>query len=159
MVSRRNFFSITLIMLVVVFMFQVPEVIKNQVNNYGENEYEEITDTGLTEKSVYTASETDVKDTGRFVVFIGDTEEGSVGSVVREWSFYTKRYMESYKSVKEYEPDPGNLPEAVLVDSKSLDMKKDISVLGSYTEKGIHIIFCNLPEVTEVSKNPKLRIF
>ncbi len=158
MVSRRNFFSITLIMLVVVFMFQVPEVIKNQVNNYGENEYEEITDTGLTEKSVYTASETDVKDTGRFVVFIGDTEEGSVGSVVREWSFYTKRYMESYKSVKEYEPDPGNLPEAVLVDSKSLDMKKDISVLGSYTEKGIHIIFCNLPEVTEVSKNPKLRM-
>lgn len=158
MVSRRNFFSITLIMLVVVFMFQVPEVIKNQVNNYGENEYEEITDTGLTEKSVYTASETDVKDTGRFVVFIGDTEEGSVGSVVREWSFYTKRYMESYKSVKEYEPDPENLPEAVLVDSKSLDMKKDISVLGSYTEKGIHIIFCNLPEVTEVSKNPKLRM-
>ena len=158
MVSRRNFFSITLIMLVVVFMFQVPEVIKNQVNNYGENEYEEITDTGLTEKSVYTASETDVKDTGRFVVFIGDTEEGSVGSVVREWSFYTKRYMESYKSVKGYEPDPGNLPEAVLVDSKSLDMKKDISVLGSYTEKGIHIIFCNLPEVTEVSKNPKLRM-
>ncbi len=158
MVSRRNFFSITLIMLVVVFMFQVPEVIKNQVNNYGENEYVEITDTGLTEKSVYTASETDVKDTGRFVVFIGDTGEGSVGSVVREWSFYTKRYMESYKSVKEYEPDPGNLPEAVLVDSKSLDMKKDISVLGSYTEKGIHIIFCNLPEVTEVSKNPKLRM-
>ena len=158
MVSRRNFFSITLIMLVVVFMFQVPEVIKNQVNNYGENEYVEITDTGLTEKSVYTASEADVEDTGRFVVFIGDTGEGSVGSVVREWSFYTKRYMESYKSVKEYEPDPGNLPEAVLVDSKSLDMKKDISVLGSYTEKGIHIIFCNLPEVTEVSKNPKLRM-
>lgn len=158
MVSRRNFFSITLIMLVVVFMFQVPEVIKNQVNNYGENEYVEITDTGLTEKSVYTASEADVEDTGRFVVFIGDTGEGSVGSLVREWSFYTKRYMESYKSVKEYEPDPGNLPEAVLVDSKSLDMKKDISVLGSYTEKGIHIIFCNLPEVTEVSKNPKLRM-
>ena len=41
MVSRRNFFSITLIMLVVVFMFQVPEIIKNRVNNYGENEYEE----------------------------------------------------------------------------------------------------------------------
>lgn len=158
MVSRRNFFSITLIMLVVVFMFQVPEVIKNQVNNYGENEYEELTDTGLTEKSVYTASETDVKDSGRFVVFIGDTAEGSVGDVVREWSFYTKRYLESYKSVREYEPDPGNLPEAVLVDTTDMNLDKDVYVLESYTEMGIHVIFCNLPDVSDVSRNPKLRM-
>lgn len=158
MVSRRNFFSITLIMLVVVFMFQVPEVIKNQVNNYGQNEYEELTDTGLTEKSVYTASETDVKDNGRFVVFIGETEDGPVGSVVREWSFYTKRYLKSYKSVREYEPDPANLPEAVLVDTTGMDMDKDVYMLESYTEMGINVIFCNLPEVTDVSKNPKLRM-
>lgn len=157
MVSRRNFFSITLIMLVVVFMFQFPEVIKNQVNNYGKNEYEELTDTGLTDKSVYTASETDVKDAGRFVVFIGDIEDGFVGSVVEEWSLYTKRYLESYRSVAEYEPDTGNLPEAVLVDSASLDLKTDISVLGTYTDMGIDIIFCNLPEVKDVSRNPKLR--
>lgn len=158
MVSRRNFFSITLIMLVVVFMFQVPEVIKNQVNNYGENEYEELTDTGLTEKSVYTASEKDVKDSGRFVVFIGDAEKGAVGDVVREWSFYTKRYLECYKSVNEYEPEPGNLPEAVLVDTTDMNLDKDVYALESYTEMGIHVIFCNLPDVSDVSKNPKLRM-
>ena len=40
MVSRRNFFTITVIMLVVMFMFQIPEILKDRVNPYGKNEYE-----------------------------------------------------------------------------------------------------------------------
>ena len=42
MVSRRNFFTITVIMLVIVFMFQIPEVVKDKVNHYDKNEYEEL---------------------------------------------------------------------------------------------------------------------
>ena len=85
MVSRRNFFSITLIMLVVVFMFQAPEVIKNQVNNYGQNEYEESTDTSFAEKFVYVPSLSDAQKSGRFVVFIGDEEDDAVGNTVKQW--------------------------------------------------------------------------
>lgn len=157
MVSRRNFFAITLIMLVVVFMFLVPEVIKNQVNNYGKNEYEEETDTGFSQQSVYTVSADDAVENGRFVVYIGDIEDDATGNVVNQWCVYTKRYLRSYQSVKNYEPDAGNLPEAVLIDSAYLNMKEDISVLADYMDMGVNLIFCNLPDVTDVSKNPKLR--
>ncbi len=157
MVSRRNFFSITLIMLVVVFMFQVPEIIKNRVNNYGENEYEEAAGSAFTAQSVHLPSASDAKKSARFVVYIGDEEDGSVGGMVKQWSLYTKSYLKSCKSVAEYVPDKANLPEAVLVDTAYLDMDKDISVLAGYTDLGINLIFCNLPDVVEVSKNPKLR--
>lgn len=127
MVSRRNFFSITLIMLVVVFMFQVPEIIKNRVNNYGENEYEEAAGSAFTAQSVHLPSASDAKKSARFVVYIGDEEDGSVGGMVKQWSLYTKSYLKSCKSVAEYVPDKANLPEAVLVDTAYLDMDKDIS--------------------------------
>lgn len=157
MVSRRNFFAITLIMLVVVFMFLAPEVIKTRVNNYGQNEYEGPTASGFTSASTYLVSDDDACDKGRFVVYIGDIEDDSTGNVVKQWAAYSKRHLKSFKSAKEYEPDRRNLPEAVLVDSAYLNMREDISVLADYTDLGINLIFCNLPDVTEVSKNPKLR--
>ena len=72
MVSRRNFFAITLIMLVVVFMFLIPEVVKTRVNNYGQNEYEDSAATRFTSASVRIVSEDDAIDSSRFVVYIGE---------------------------------------------------------------------------------------
>ncbi len=158
MVSRRNFFSITLIMLVVVFMFQAPEVIKNQVNNYGQNEYEESTDTSFAEKSVYVPSLSDAQKSGRFVVFIGDEEDDAVGNTVKQWCLYTKRHLQSFKSASQFQADKENLPEAVLVDAAHLDLDKDVSILADLTDLGINLIFCNLPDVSDVSKAPKLRM-
>ncbi len=157
MVSRRNFFSITLITLVVVFMFQVPEIIKNQVNDYGHNEYEESADSAFTAQSVCVPSEMEAIKQGRFVVYIGDKNDSSVGGMVRQWCLYTKRCLKSYKSIRKYKPKAGNLPEAILIDSAYLDLDKDISVLSGYTEMGVHLIFCNLPDVKMISKNPGLR--
>ena len=93
MVSRRNFFAITLIMLVVVFMFLAPEVIKTRVNNYGQNEYEGPTASGFTSASVYLVSDDDACDKGRFVVYIGDIEDDSTGNVVKQWAAYSKRHL------------------------------------------------------------------
>lgn len=157
MVSRRNFFSITLIMLVVVFMFLVPEVIKNQANNYGQNRYEESANTKFTDKSVYTATKTDGIKSGRFVVYIGDDRDGAVGSMVSQWCLYSKRRLLSFKSLRKYQAEPKNLPEAILIDSAYLDFDKELSVLAAYAKVGVNLIFCNLPDVKDVSRNPKLR--
>lgn len=158
MVSRRNFFSITLIMLVVVFMFQVPEVVKNQVNNYGQNEYEESADTSFAEESAYVPSVSDAQKSGRFVVYIGDEGDDAVGNTVKQWCLYTKRHLQSFKSASQFQPDKENLPEAVLVDAAYLDLGKDVTILADLTDLGINLIFCNLPDVSEVSKTPKLRM-
>lgn len=157
MVSRRNFFSITLIMLVVVFMFLVPEIIKNQVNNYGQNRYEELTSTKFADESVYTATKTDGMKSGRFVVYIGDARDDAVGSMVSQWCLYTKRRLLSFKSLRKYQAEPKNLPEAILIDAAYLDFDKELSVLAAYAKVGVNLIFCNLPDVKNVSRNPKLR--
>lgn len=157
MVSRRNFFAITLIMLVVVFMFLIPEVVKTRVNNYGQNEYEDSAATRFTSASVRIVSEDDAIDSSRFVVYIGDEEDDATGNAVKQWAIYSKRRLQSVHSVKEFQPNLRNLPEAVLIDSAFLNMREDISVLAGYADLGINLIFCNLPDVTEVSKNPKLR--
>ena len=47
MVSRRNFLAITLIMFLVLFMFQFSEFMKNFYNDYGTNPYAD-SDTVLT---------------------------------------------------------------------------------------------------------------
>lgn len=150
MVSRRNFFTITVIMLVVLAMFQIPEVAKDRMNHYDENKYEEQTKTGFDETSVYIASEEDVGQTGRFVVYIGDIEDDSVGSVVSQWCLYTKRYLEAYPSVSEYQPDKTELPEAVLIDTRYLEVGEEMGTLSDFTEMGINLIFCNLPDVSIV---------
>ena len=157
MVSRRNFFTITVIMLVVWFMFQIPEVVKNHVNNYGQNEYEKTAYTGLTGDSVSFASKDDGETTGRFVVFIGDEGSDGVGSIVKQWCFYTKRYLQSYTSIKEYEADPNHLPEAVLVDSHYLDVKEEFFELKQLTMMGVNIVFCNLPDVSVMKNTWALR--
>lgn len=157
MVSRRNFFTITVIMLVVLFMFQIPEVAKDRMNHYDENKYEEQTKTGFDETSVYIAAEEDVGQTGRFVVYIGDSADDSVGSVVSQWCFYTKRYMEAYQSVSDYWPDKAKLPEAVLIDTRYLEVGEDMGTLSDFTKMGINLIFCNLPDVSVVDSNKALK--
>lgn len=157
MVSRRNFFTITMIMIVVWFMFQIPEVIKNQVNHYDKNEYEESTDTGLTAETVHMASKDDGMGTGRFVVYIGDEEDGAVGSVVKQWCFYTKRYLQSYQSIAAYRPAWNSRPEAVLIDFNYVDIREDITALVNLTERGINLIFCNLPDASVMANNPRFR--
>ncbi len=156
MVSRRNFFTISMIMLVVLFMFQIPEIAKDRWNNYGKNEYDEETGTGLMQDSVYEASAKDAEKTGRFVIYIGDTGDGSTGSLVRQWCLYTKRYLEEYKSVGGYRPGT-LLPEAVLIDSAYLSLKEDLKRLKDFTDQGINLIFCNLPKASEVDRCPELK--
>ncbi len=156
MVSRRNFFTITLITLVVLFIFQIPGLAKDAMNEYDQNSYENTTETGLDETSEYTATAKDAKETGRFVVYIGDCADDSTGNTVSQWCTYTKRYLEEYSSISDYEPDDALLPEAVLIDTNYLDVEEDLDVLTELTESGINLIFCNLPEKSVIAENSDL---
>ncbi len=157
MVSRRNFFTITLIMLVVFFMFQIPEVAKDRWNYYDVNKYEEQTKTELDQRSVYRARTVDADLNGRYIVYIGYRSDGGVGNVVKQWCLYTKRYLEVFRSVKFYQPDENRLPEALLIDSSYFDVDTEMDKLMEFVDLGISLVFCNLPAPEVIDGNNKLK--
>ena len=157
MVSRRNFFTVTMIMLILLFMFQAPGVVKDKWNHYSVNTYEEKTKTAYTSDDVYTASLQDVKETGRHAVYIGDLEDQSTGAVVSQWGFYTKRYLENCSSLSDYSFDPDDLPEVMILDSAYLDFEKDTGRLVEMVDQGMNLIFCNLPDCSVIGEQDELR--
>lgn len=158
MISRRNFLTVTMIMLILLFMFQVPEVVKDRWNHYSINTYEEKTKTAYTSEDVSAASREDAKRTGRYAVYIGDCEDMSTGTVVSQWGFYTKRYLETYRSLSEYSlEDEKDMPEVLILDSAYLDFEKDTKKLTEFVNQGMNLIFCNLPDSSVIGEQDDLR--
>ena len=53
MVSRRNYLTVAIMMLILFFMFQFTGVMKNQLNEYGVNEYDQSTYTHLNAENTF----------------------------------------------------------------------------------------------------------
>ena len=153
MVSRRNYFTITLIMLVVFCMFQVPEIVKERVNHYEQNEYVSKTTTRFQKDSVAHTSREKALESDLYVVYIGDGLDGQVGSIVTQWCGYTKRFMSTYRSLAECSFDKGYLPETVFIDSAYMNIETDVKIFKELTEQGVDIVFCNLPEPDKMAQD------
>lgn len=152
MVSRRNFFSISIMMAVLLFMLQFSQVIKASGNNYNVNEYMETEDI-LSGVDRWQPGE--LAEPG-YVVFIG-RQQGAVGEVVLQWCDYTKRDRLVVSSVDELMLPEGNLPKLVLIDSDAIDFKEDTAALIDLTKEGVSLVFCNLPNMDVIRENARLR--
>ena len=67
MVSRRNFVTITLMILIIIFMFLFTGVVKQELNEYNVNDYEETYIMGMNATKMYRAGKeySDILDTPR----------------------------------------------------------------------------------------------
>ena len=63
MVSRRNYITIAIMLLILFFMFQFTGVMKDQLNKYGVNEYEMNAQTNLGAQDVFDAEASHSADT------------------------------------------------------------------------------------------------
>lgn len=70
MVSRRNFAAITIMLIILLFMFQFTGVMKDKLSKYGINEYKESATTELTKQDMYLASGQNIQKTAG-VLYIG----------------------------------------------------------------------------------------
>ena len=106
MVSRRNYFSITVIMLVILFLFQFSSAAvdlwsEHDVNPHlqqelpGREDAYQMEQGGLQE----TAAEGPLR---KQVAYIGGAES-PVEKIVYYWSLYTKRNFRSFSSLQESE--------------------------------------------------------
>ena len=146
MVSRRNFFSIFIMMAVMFFMFQFYQLAREGQSGYDVNIH--ISEDTLSGSARWQASESD-KTTDLVVLF---TQSGSsVEVVVSQWCVYTKRVLLVYDEVEEYVISKERLPEVVLVDSEAVSLLDEMSFFEEITDLGITLVFCNLPSPQVIS--------
>lgn len=158
MVSKRNFFVITLIMLLVLLMFQFSGFVRDVFNDYDTNIFA-ATDTGLTQASAFDTAAGEqavLADAKEYIVLIGKSQT-AVSEVVHEWCRMTKRNYLEYASLAQFVLNKTKLPEAVIVDAESLNYDTDIQTLGALTESGVSVIFATLPGTLAIRNNAELK--
>lgn len=160
MVSRRNFISIIMIMLVLLFMFQFTGVAKETWNEYKTNQNADETKSNLTQKDVYDAQDVAAKEqvtTGEYVIYLGNLNDKSTGNTVKQWCDYTKRPVVSNTSLIACETQiDAAMPEVLLLDSNYLQ-SEDYVLLEQLVEQGVNAIFCNIPSVEKVDTEQELK--
>lgn len=159
MVSKRNLFSIGIMMVVLLFLFQFSMVIKDNQNKYdvNENMIEKQEDGAYAWKMQTVSLKEEIPDDLEYTIFVGEESE-TMANIVTQWCNYTKRNLIIINSIEEYPKDIEKLPENIIFQSEKQAME-DMDRLQELAEKGVTIIFASLEDVLEISKNDTLKNF
>ncbi|MDE7045902.1 MAG: hypothetical protein K2O97_13015 [Acetatifactor sp.] len=158
MVSRRNFVTIMMMMLILMFLFLFTGVIKEELNEYDVNDYEESTQTGLDAGSMFHPEDPDRGDFGisrEYALFVGSKYSEDIRNVVYCWCTYTKRGFEECESLADYDITQGKLPEVVIVDGKYIDVEKELPAMEDLTGRGVHLIMARMPHHLTMVSSPQ----
>ena len=131
MVSRRNFAAITSMMLVVCFLFLLPQYWKAAENPYSQNIY-------VSEEPLPTASDrfrqpelttqAALNSQQSYFAFLGDAS-GSTGYAVTTWAEYTKTPLAVFGHAADLAAMDAQLPRAVIVEGAHLELSGDLKPL------------------------------
>lgn len=157
MLSKRVYFTVSSLMMLVLFMFQFSGIIRKKYNNFDENKYAVSEKNDLNNNNVFTVLTDEdkvVKSISGYIVYIGDINT-KTGNTVYEWCNYTKRNLLVYKKVSQYHRYNEKYPDAVLIDSDYVNIDSDIDTFSLLTDYGINLVFCTLPSYSAISENQR----
>lgn len=157
MLSKRVYFTVSSLMMLVLFMFQFSGIIRKKYNNFDENKYAVSEKNDLNNNNVFTVLTDEdkvVKSISGYIVYIGDINT-KTGNTVYEWCNYTKRNLLVYKTVSQYHRYNEKYPDAVLIDSDYVNIDRDIDTFSLLTDYGINLVFCTLPSYSAISENQR----
>ena len=173
MISKRNYIVMSLMMLVILFLFLFSTVLSDYYNDYDVNHYAS-TDEVLAEKiekkdaedektGVSQLAESDT-ETGFIlarVIWIGDSSS-VMSQKASEWAAYRDYPFECVSSVEEAnEKYPAEQAAncLFLVDGTALEQNTKIATrrLEYFVKKGATVIFCSLPDYTVISESDPLK--
>ena len=104
MVSKRNFFSITIMMFILLFLFQFSMVIRDRQNTYDVNS--NFTARQKDGKNAWKNKQIDpvtVRTTDRnYVLFVGDSLS-DMATAVSRWCIYAKWDMAQCRNLEDYQ--------------------------------------------------------
>lgn len=145
MLSKRQFISIAILFVTLFILFQGPEVARQALNDYSDNESRQesgLSGTGEQENEVVSV----VND--RSAAYIGDTNSDAY-KTFSEWALYTKREVTDYTDDSE--------PDLVCADRTVLENDDGIKQIREIFERGIPVVFMNLPDAQTVADSSELQ--
>lgn len=149
MVNKRQFFSILLMVVALLTLFQGPQIIRQDRNRYSQNVH--LRATALNEDTVWRASEN-----SRYAVYLG-ASDGDTGKTAEEWAFYTKRNLVTAQHLSEYQPSESHLPDLVMIDATALPHPCDTSAIRRILDLGVPVVLMNLPPAGQVKEDEPLQ--
>jgi len=159
MLSRRNYITITSMMLVVCFLFVLPQYVKDTANPYGENAFL----TGGTPsgegdvwRQTRIVSQSEWGKEGGYILYVG-TQDDDTGYAAASWASFTKTALAVSSSVPDISACGGDFPQMLILEAESCDFGKDTASLMEWNEKGVTIVFASLPTVEQLRANSALR--
>ena len=151
MVSRRKFLIMAVMMIVLLFMFQFSQIMKESGNQYDENEY--ISENEQNKNDAWEAA----VDT-EHAVLIG-AKDSAIGKNISWWCTYTKRSLLAYDSITQCPEEELKGAQVILLTSDCVDYDKDMEMLLSLVKQGISFVFCDLPMSSVIQEKEELRKF
>ena len=160
MVSKRNFFSIAIMMFVLLFLFQFSMVLRDRQNAYnvnsnltareadGENAWEKQT-IDLTSK---------IQTDRNYVLFIGNAA-GEMAQSVDRWCDYAKWDLAVYASMEELPKNLEKLPGMLILESEKHARGNNLETLEKLVRKGVIIVFGCLEDPENIENNEELQDF
>ena len=154
MVSRRNYLTVAIMMLILFFMFQFTGVMKNQLNEYGVNEYDQSTYTQLNAENTFSSTVSGVNASAD-VFYVGEAS-GDVSKVVSCWCEYSKRTVQTYQALSACEAVPKN--QIIILDGlTTVRTEADINIIQEWMDKGVVLIFARMPDVAVIQSSVQLQ--
>ena len=159
MVSKRNFFSITVMMFVLLFLFQFSMVLRDRQNNYDTNiNLSRRTSDGNEAWSQETSRTSEYFQEKKNIIFIGNAS-GNMGKAVSRWGIYIKQPVYSYDSIAAFEKTEKTLPQMLILESETYALGENLAVLEKLEKQGVVIVFGCLENPKLLTENADLRKF
>ena len=155
MVSRRNYITIAIMFLILFFMFQFTGVMKDQLNQYGVNEYEMSAETSLGAQNTYNATTVNA-GTRMKVLYVG-SQNAQFEKVVYWWCTYSKRAFSSCETLSDCHFTGQNQPDVIVLDGLLVRTKEDIDLVTQWNDSGIDLIFARMPQVSLIRSSVPLQ--
>ncbi len=158
MVSRANYVAITIIMMIVLLLFQFTGVSENVVLRDGKNLS---VDAAVSEEKEAVQKERYEKAVAELTEMDGMAEIGLVGSeeacskVGQEWCRNQKKTYRFYNSLQEAAKDP-NCSKVLLTDGKRLENEEALEAIEELGKRNRSVIVSGLPDLNQVRKYPNI---
>lgn len=160
MVSRRKFFSIAIMMFVLLFLFQFSMVLRDRQNTYDVNS--NLTPKQNDGKNVWKNEELDPASVGttdrRYVLFVGDSSSDMAEAVSR-WCTYAKWDISKCSSMEKFKENDKNLPGMLILESEKYALDDNLKKIEELEQKGVIIVFGCLENAENIEKNQELQDF
>lgn len=144
--SRRDYFSIFLMMLALFFIFQFSQIMKDTGNEFEKNEY--ASESSLTAEDIFVP-------TGQSCVWVISAEDSPVADAAKQWCLYTKVRSQMFSDIPA--ATDGTFVKAIIIDPSSVDIRGKTDELYALAGMGSPMVFANLPDPEYVDGDEDLK--